>query len=315
MQTRAPSVEYQTFMNFPLCVDLETLNTQFAVLGIPYGAAYTLEELGNDQSNAPGAIRRASARLSLGLDRWDFDLGGLLFDGRDVRVADCGNAPGDPRNPQLTYQMAEAAVRMILSRQALPIILGGDHGITIPVLRALQDQAPVTLVQVDAHLDWRDEVNGVRVGYSSPIRRASEMGHFTGIYQIGLRAQGSARAQEVQDALAYGAHLFTAYEIHEKGMEFVLAQIPAGGRYYLTIDADGLDPSIMPAVAGPAAGGLLFHQVRCLIHGLAEKGALLGMDIVEITPARDLNGISAITAGQMILNFIGAAARSPHQAF
>ncbi len=315
MQTLPPPVEYQTFMNFPLCVDLDTLDAQLAILGIPYGAAYTLEELGNDQSNAPGAIRRESERLSLGLDCWDFDLGGLLFAGREVRVVDCGNAPGDPRDPQRCYQIAEAAVRQILARRALPIILGGDHGITIPALRALHDQAPVTLVQVDAHLDWRDEINGVRLGYSSPIRRASEMAHFTDIFQVGLRAQGSARAQDVQDAMAYGAHLFTAYEIHEKGMDYVLAQIPAGGRYYLTIDADGLDPSIMPAVAGPAVGGLLFHQVRRLIHGLAEKGALLGMDIVEITPARDVNGISAITAGQLILNFIGAVVRTPHQAF
>jgi agmatinase len=93
-------------------------------------------------------------------------------------------------------------------------------------------------------------------------------------------------------------------------MDFLLEQIPAGGRYYLTIDADGLDPSVMPAVAGPAAGGLFFHQVRRLIHGLAQKGTLLGIDIVEITPARDLNGISAITAGQLILNFIGAIVRN-----
>ena len=125
-----------------------------------------------------------------------------------------------------------------------------------------------------------------------------------------MRGQGSARAKEVEDALAYGAEIITAYEVLEKGMDSILDRIPANERYYLTIDADGLDPTVMPAVGAPAAGGLLFHHVRTLIHGLVKKGRLLGMDIVEITPKRDINGISSLTAGQLILNFIGATARA-----
>jgi agmatinase len=310
MHTLPPRSEPLTFMNLPLCTDLSRLEAQFAVLGIPYGMPYSMTEMGNDQSNAPAAIRRESARLSLGLDRWDFDLGGLLFSGGELSGVDCGDVPGDPFDQHAHYRLAEEAIRQILAHQATPVVLGGDHGAPIPVLRALDGHGPVTLIQVDAHIDWREEVNGVRDGYSSPIRRAAEMPHVDGIFQIGIRAQGSARAEDVRAALAYGTKIFTAYEVHENGMGSVLAQIPQGGRYYLTIDADGLDPSVMPAVAGPAAGGLLFHQVRRLIHGLAAKGRLLGMDIVEITPSRDLNGISAITAGQLILNFLGVALRA-----
>jgi agmatinase len=88
-------------------------------------------------------------------------------------------------------------------------------------------------------------------------------------------------------------------------MEHVLTQIPDDGTYYLTIDADGLDPSAMPAVAGPAPGGLTYPQVRKLIHGLVAKGRVVGMDIVEITPKCDVNQITAITAGNLILNMIG----------
>ena len=125
-----------------------------------------------------------------------------------------------------------------------------------------------------------------------------------------MRGQGSARTKEVEDALAYGVEIITAYEVHEKGMDSFLDRIPVNERYYLTIDADGLDPTVMPAVASPVAGGLLFHQMRSLIHGLVCKGRLLGMDIVEIAPKMDFNGISSLTAGQLILNFIGAAARA-----
>jgi agmatinase len=84
----------------------------------------------------------------------------------------------------------------------MPIVLGGDHGIPIPVLRAFEGRGPITLVQIDQHIDWRDEVNGVREGLSSPIRRASEMSHIGEIFQIGLRATGSARTEEVEAARA-----------------------------------------------------------------------------------------------------------------
>jgi agmatinase len=163
-------------------------------------------------------------------------------------------------------------------------------------------------VQIDAHIDWRDEVNGVREGLSSPIRRASEMPHIDQIFQIGMRSAGSARPEEVEAAATYGAHITTAWELHDIGMDAVLERIPDGGRYYITIDADGMDPSVMPAVAGPAPGGLTFHQARKLIHGLVRKGRVIGMDIVEITPRLDVNRITAITAGRLIVNLIGAAA-------
>ncbi len=308
--TVAPQSEVSTFMGFPLCMKIDTLEADLAVLGIPYGDPYHMDEVTNDQSNAPSAVRRESARLSSGLDHWDFDLGGPLFDGRDIRVSDCGDVPADPADMKGHYRIAETAVRKILERGAYPIIIGGDHGVPIPVLRAFAEHGPLTLVHIDAHLDWRDEVNGIREGYSSPIRRASELSHIEGIFQIGIRAQGSARTMEVEDARAYGAEIITAYEVHNKGISSVLERIPGDKRYYLTIDADGLDPSVMPAVAGPAPGGLLYHQIRSLIHGLVSKGRLVGMDIVEITPSRDVNGISSLTAGQLILNYIGTAARA-----
>jgi agmatinase len=201
-------------------------------------------------------------------------------------------------------------VRKILAAGALPITIGGDHGVPIPVFRAFEGRGPITLVHIDAHLDWRDEVNGVREGYSSPIRRASEMPHIGEIFQIGLRAQGSARPEEVEAARAYGAHLIPAHELHDVGMRAILERIPDGGRYYLTIDADGLDPSVMPAVMGPAPGGVTYHQMHTLIHGLVRKGRVVGMDVVEIAPSYDVNRISCITAGRLIVNLIGAAVRA-----
>jgi agmatinase len=96
----------------------------------------------------------------------------------------------------------------------------------------------------------------------------------------------------------------------EQGMEAVLKRIPDGRRYYLSIDADGVDPSVMPGVMAPAPGGLLYHHMRALIHGLVKKGRVVGMDIVEIAPMYDHNDLTTIACGRFIMNLIGMAVRA-----
>lgn len=308
--TIAPRGESITFMGFPHATDLDGLDAHVAIIGMPYGDPYSMEEVDNDQSNAPTAVRRASRRLSQNLDRWDFDIGGTVFDGRSITVVDVGDVRADPRDLGAHYRWAEEAIRKILHAGAFPIAIGGDHGVPIPIFRALSEHGPVTLVHLDAHLDWRDEVNGAREGYSSTIRRASEMPHIAEIFQIGIRGQGSARAEEVEAARRCGAHIITAEELEDHGMKAILARLPDGKRYYLSVDADGLDPAVMPAVGAPQPGGVTYRQTIDLIKGLTSKGRLVGMDIVEIMPARDVNDITSLTAGHIILNVIGAAVRA-----
>lgn len=308
--TTEPRREFHSLFDSPVVLDLDDVAAHVAILGIPYGAPYSMEEVTNDQSNAPTAIRRAWQRALRGLDRWDFDLGGTLLDGKPIRIVDCGDVIADVNAPRRHIVYAEQAVRRLLAADALVVALGGDHGITTPVLRAFDDRGPLTIVHVDAHLDWRDHLNGVTEGLSSPMRRAAEMDHVDRIFQIGLRSAGSARPEEVAAALDYGAVLVPDLELQENGMRAVLERIPDGGRYYLTVDADGLDPAIAPAVRGPAPGGVTYPQMRTLIHGLVQKGRVVGMDIVEITPGRDLNAITAVTAVRLVCNFIGTAVRA-----
>ncbi len=309
--TAAPGTPPATFLNYPLALDLESLEADIAILGIPYGKPYRPDEMANDQSRAPDAIRQCSHMTAYTRHHFDWDLGGPLLDDRPVRVVDCGNVTADMSDHAEHYRRAEAAARKILASGAVLVTLGGDHGIPIPVMRALEGVAEtITLVHVDAHLDWRNEVNGEPDGYSSPIRRASEMPWFGRITQIGIRGIGSARRGEVEDARAYGADIVTAYDMHEMGMDAVLDRIPDGGPYYLTIDADGLDPTIMPAVMAQTPGGLDWMQTRKLVHGLVGKGRVLGMDLVEIAPSRDIGGITMVHAERLICNFIGATVRA-----
>lgn len=308
-----PGTTADTFLGFPFVADLDNLDADIAILGIPYGMPYEASAAANDQSKAPNAIRQSPDESFIAYTRnhLDWDLGGYLLDGRDVKIVDCGNVTADQTDHKEHYRRAEQAARKIFSANTVLITLGGDHGVPIPVMRALEVfGVPITLVHVDAHLDWRHEVNGETEGYSSPIRRAAEMPWIKEIVQIGMRGIGSARAGEVEDALEYGAQIIDAYEMHDIGMAEVLNRIPDGGPYYLTIDADGLDPTIMPAVIAQTPGGLDWLQIRALVHGLINKGRVLGMDLVEIAPSYDVGNITMIHAERLICNFIGASVRA-----
>lgn len=307
----SPANTTNTFLDFPLVLDLDSLQADIAVLGIPFGKPYRYTEIANPQSLAPDAIRKSSEMVEYTRNHYDWDLGGTLLNGRDIKIVDCGNVTVDKSDPGTHYRRAEQAARKIFNRATVLITLGGDHGIPIPVLKALEEHhKEVTLIQIDAHIDWRDSINGETEGYSSPICRASEMPWINEIYQIGVRGIGSARNEEVKAALDYGANIITAYEMHDIGIEAILERIPDGGDYYLTIDADGLDPSIMPAVMAQTPGGLNWMQTRKLIHGLVAKGRVLGMDLVEIAPVRDQGNISMIHAERILCNFIGATVRA-----
>lgn len=307
----SPANTPNTFLNFPLALDLDSIDADIAILGVPYGKPYHFSEIANPQSLAPDAIRHSSQMVDYTRNHYDWDLGGPLLDGRDIKVVDCGNVTIDSYDPQSHYDRAAKAAAKIFSRGAVLITLGGDHGIPIPVLKALEHLGKeITLIQIDAHIDWRDHVNDEPEGYSSPIRRASEMPWINEIYQIGIRGIGSARDEEVQAALDYGANIVTAYELHDSGTRSVLDRIPDDGLYYITIDADGLDPSIMPAVMAQTPGGLNWIQTRELIHGLVNKGRVAGLDLVEIAPEKDVGGISMIHAERILCNFIGATVRA-----
>ncbi len=312
--TEAPPASPTTFLGFPLALDLDHLDADIAILGVPYGLPYSIGELANDQSRAPDLIRRNAQDAAWEEPRtrfhYDWDLGGPLLDGRPVKVVDCGNVTADMFDPYEHYRRAQVAAEKIFASGATLITLGGDHGVPIPIMRALPKDKKITVVHIDAHLDWRDNVNGVREGYSSPLRRASEMDWIGDIFQIGMRGIGSARIEEVEDAKAYGARLISAYELHDMGMAAVLDEIPNGGPYYLTIDADGLDPTIMPAVNAPTPGGVTWLQIHKLIHGLVRKGRVLGMDLVEISPAYEKGNLTLVHAERLLCNFIGATVRA-----
>lgn len=299
-----------TFLDAPRCEDLATLGADIAIIGVPYGYPYDMTATAQVSSTAPAAVREQSMRFPRFLSHFDFDFGGDIFNQKQVRIVDCGDVRMTPGEYAENSRATTEVIKAILDRGAVPIVLGGDHAIPIPVMRAYEAHGPMVVVQIDEHIDWRDDVNGVKEGLSSPMRRASEMAWVSGMAQIGLRAVGSARQGEVDDAIAYGAVFVTAEELHRDGVDAVLDRIPESDRYYITFDADGLDPTIAPAVLTPGHGGVTYYEASNLLRGLARKGKIIGMDFVEIVPALDINNATSLVAARLILNLIGQMAWS-----
>lgn len=302
----------QTFLSAPLVTDLDTLDADIAILGIPYGVPYGMRGVAGGSSHAPAAMRAASARFGYNrfLGHFDFDFDSDVLDGRSVRIVDCGDVVSDPLDIPGNAQRATAAVRAVLDRGAVPIVLGGDDSIPIPFFRAFEGHGPLVVVQLDAHLDFRDEIDGVTEGYSSPMRRASEMPWVERIVQIGMRGTGSARPSDVADARASGNIIIRARDVREMGVDALLERIPSGASYLVTIDFDGLDPSVTPGVGAPMPGGLTFDDTTALLRGLAARGRIAGLDLVELVPALDVNGLTSLVGVRLALNLIGGMVRS-----
>jgi agmatinase len=303
-----PARPLRPFMNFEVVLDPACWQAEVAVVGILHSEPYAGDEQPNDQSRAPDAIRAASGLFGYGDGaHYDFDLGSDLVAVLPRRCIDCGNlGRGDEAYDPYLERVTDALATLWRGGTQV-FVLGGDHGVTIPALDALERLGrPYYIVHIDAHLDWRTEVGGIRRGYSSPLYWASTKRCVAGMTQLGLRGTGSARRGEVDAARAYGSRLYTAAELHADGLGPVLDSIPADLPLYVTIDADGLDPAVMPGVMAPAPGGLTYAQVMPLLGTLARRQPVLGMDVVEVAPRYDAsNAITCITAGRLILTVLG----------
>ena len=298
-----PFVGHCTFGKRPPCLDWDSLDADVAVLGVPFdmGTQYR-----PGARFGPRAIREASTLFSFGHGgAYDHEDDVVYLPTDEVRIVDVGDADIVHTDTETSHRNAEAAVRKILARGAMPVVLGGDHAVNIPCIRAFAEQPPIHLVQIDAHLDFVDVRHGVREGHGNPMRRAAEQPHVTGLTQLGIRNVSSTAREGYEDARRRGATIRSVRQFRRLGAEGVLELIPAGVRYYVTIDIDAFDPSIAPGTGTPSHGGFLYWEVLEFLQGLAMRGDVVGIDLVEVAPAYDPAGITAILAAQILLNFLG----------
>ncbi|AJY73896.1 arginase [Paenibacillus beijingensis] len=291
-----------SFAKYPICTDLDQLDADVAIIGVPYDMG---TQFRSGTRFGPRSIRESSTLYSFGLNGSYDPERDEMFLAPPWRIVDCGDVDMVHGDLQQCFENIEAAVRKIISKGAMPVVLGGDHSITIPVSKALDSLGPVCAIQIDAHLDWADHRSGQRFGHGSPMRRMAEMDHIQGMAQLGIRGIGSSIKGDFDDARAYGSVILSPREMRKLGIEGVLERIPDAERYFLTIDIDGIDPSVAPGTGTPSPGGLYYDEVNELLEALAKKGEIVGFDFVEVAPAYDHSGMTGQVAARLTLDLIG----------
>jgi len=230
-----------------------------------------------------------------------------------LNVADVGDVDPPPVSIEQAYAAIESRIGAIADAGARPLVVGGDHSITLPVLRALAKRhGPLALVQFDAHIDTWDEYFGGKYFHGTPFRRAIEEGVIDGsrFIQVGIR--GPMYGEE--DFEFHRAHRITMIDIDQvkaRGVAWTVGEVRRvlTGPSYMTFDIDGVDPAFAPGTGTPEVGGLSSHEAQQLVRGLAGL-PLVGGDVVEVAPIFDGPGqITALLAANLLFEFLCAVAR------
>jgi agmatinase len=281
-----------TFMRLPHIADASRLDV--ALIGIPFdgGTSYR-----TGPRFGPRHIRQQSAMIrpyNPVLDVSPFDR---------LRVADYGDLSVNPVSIEDTYKRITAGLKPVLDAGTIPMSVGGDHSILLPILRAIHAaHGPVALVQLDAHSDTWDQYWGMKYSHGTPVRRAIEEGLLAEPYilQVGLRGQLYG-TDDMDYAREHKIAMITSEEFHERGVDLVRKKLKAFGnrKTYLSLDIDVVDPAFAPGTGTPQVGGLSSVQILDLVRAL--KGLnLVGCDLVEVSPQYDSAEITSLLAANLL---------------
>ncbi|WP_211103857.1 agmatinase [Skermanella pratensis] len=290
-----------TFMRLPVASPEEV---DVALVGVPFDGGTTNRP---GPRHGPREVRNQSSlvrRVHHATGICPFDL---------VRVGDCGDAPVNPLDLMESIDLISGHFAGVRRAGAVPLTVGGDHLITLPVLRGIVADGPVGLIHFDAHSDTYDSFFGNRYNHGTPFRRAVEEGLLDPkrMVQIGLRGAISDAAN-YDFAKANGIRLIFIEEFEERGPKEVMAEARAivGDRpIYVSFDIDILDPSIAPGTGTPEIGGVTSREAQAMIR-LLRGLDIVGADLVEVSPPFDPSGATALTAATLMFELLCVMAES-----
>jgi agmatinase len=308
-----PFVGIPTFLRSPMAADLARLDADVAFLGAPTDEGSPFMP---GSRFGPRAIREHSLRFVTDppgffdpQERKRF----LEREMRDNRIADVGDADVLPTNPTDTFTNITGATRAILDAGAMPVVIGGDHAITFPVVRAFDESGlgPLHVVHFDAHLDYMPFVHGLSMTNQHAFRHIKQMANVASITQVGIR---SIRGTEemLADSLRDGNRVVTMEELRDVTVDGLVEAVPENARVYVSIDIDALDLPLVPGCVSAEPGGMLYEELRAILFGLAEHTDVIGFDLVEVNPMLDVGtGVTSYLAAHTIVEFLGRICAQP----
>jgi agmatinase len=285
-----------TFLRLPHITQPEEL--EIALIGVPFDGGTTYRP---GPRFGPRHVRAQSAIIR----PWNPIL--KLNPFAEHRVADFGDLPVNPLSIEDTFRRIEQGIAPVLDAGARCLCVGGDHSISLPILRAVaKKHGPVCLIQFDAHNDLWDEYFGSKYSHGTPFRRAFEEGLLQdgGVLQVGLRGQVYGE-DDFDFARAHKVRMVTAEEFHEKGMAPVRRHLQAFRRkpVYVTLDIDSVDPAFAPGTGTPQVGGFSSAQILELVRVLRGLD-IIGADLVEVSPPYDNGELTSLLAANLLFELL-----------
>lgn len=303
-----------TFLRSPACSDVDKLDGDIAILGVPSDEGSPWKP---GSRFAPRKIREMSVKYAGygpvqhqgGFYDIDEDRRFLEYEWVNKRIVDCGDSDIIYTNVKETFDGITRDVRRILTAGAFPIIIGGDHAITYPVVRAYEEHFNV--VHFDAHLDYRPFVHGVQWANGNPIRLVSGLTTCGQIIQVGIRSLRTSQA-DLKDSRGRGNDVVTVAEFRRRGAEGVLVRLPEDESVYVSIDIDVLDMPLVPGCASAEVNGLTYDELRHTLFAIARGREVIGFDLVEVNPMLDVpSDNTSLLAAQLIIEFLGRIVENP----
>lgn len=295
------SPRYSGIRTFMRMENIETLDdVDFVIVGIPYDCSASYRA---GARFGPNAIREVSG---LAAKKYNPVLQVDIFDELSgVDYGDLGSVPGYVED---SFELITEGMAPIFEKGVVPVSMGGDHSVTLPELRAChRANGPVALIHFDAHYDTIPEYFGRPYGHGTPFYHAAKEGlvDTSKSIQVGIR-EGLYGPEDIDNSINLGYEHITAIEAHAMGMNAIIERIKqrvGNTKAFLTFDIDFLDPACAPGTGTPVPGGFTSAQALEIIRGLKELN-IIGYDVVEVCPPYDPSGITAITAANIMQEFI-----------
>jgi len=293
-----------TFLRANYCSDIATAKAEFAVLGVPFdeGSPYA-----PGARFAPRAIREHSLRFGTsGL--YDIESDAVLAPDlvTSGRLVDCGDVDIWPTNPARSFANLTEQIAGLRRAGARPVVIGGDHSITFPILQGFD--TPVHVIQLDAHMDYGAVTEDLRHTNGQAFRQLHALPQVASLTQIGIRSLRT-RPSDVRDARANGSTIVTMPLLRAGGLAGALRHIPAGAAVYVSIDVDAYDMALVPGCVSAEPDGMRFDELMSILLLVASRFRVEGFDFVEVNPPLDVGtGVTSYLGALTMARFLAAIA-------
>jgi agmatinase len=296
-----------TFYSAEPLEDIDKLAHQVAVIGVPFDIGTTFRP---GTRFGPQALRTVTGGgpPPSADKKWpgyyDYEEGERYLE--DVSLADVGDVNIMPADFMPNFDRITTAIKKILARGAMPVVLGGDHSITFPVLRAWEGiEGKIYIIHFDSHLDFSDGKGAVRFAHGNPLRRSIELSWIQGLTSLGIRGL-TRNTTTYEQGQKMGVQVIPALKMIKMGIKEAIASIPKADNYYITFDVDVIDPSLLTGTGTPVPGGFTYYQAKEALQEIAKKGKIVGYEFVEVDPDYEVFQTSSRMSARLIMDFLAA---------